>query len=185
MCGEHRASDFRTGISWRIIAEDGFELFEKTSITAPPPSVDAHDPAEKWDASTRRAFGSTLRRTGLPSAPASPISRKTVRRPRGRRPKERRFRLDASRRRVVRGDGRCGSSRSYEEQRRAAWRRGSGRRREGSTASLEFRRSLRKLLCAPRLLSCRKLQEAAFVRSSRWASGAEHRPAGNPASLVR
>ena len=66
--GEEAALVFRTGISWRILAKDGFELFKKTSITAPPPSVDAHDPAENWDASTRRASGSTLRRAGAESA---------------------------------------------------------------------------------------------------------------------
>jgi hypothetical protein len=43
---EDADSVFRTGISWRIIAESRFALCEKTTITAPPPSVDAHDPAE-------------------------------------------------------------------------------------------------------------------------------------------
>ncbi len=164
---EDAHSFFRTGISWGIIAEDRFALCKKTAITAPPPSVDAHDPAEN------RMLAHAVLSVQLLDEPAPnrralrPISRKFVRRLTDRRPKERRRRLGAGKRRAVRGDGQCDSSQSCAEPRLAAWRKGFDHRREASSSSSRFHRWHPKLQRAPQPLSCRKLREAAFAKSSR------------------
>ena len=164
---EDADSFFRTGISWGTIAEDRFALCKKTTITAPPPSVDAHDPAENRMLAHAVLWVQLLEEPGLSRRSLRPISRKFVRRLTGRRLKERRRRLSAGKRRAVRGDGLCGSSQSRAELRPAAWRKGFAHRTEASSFSLGFRRWRLKLQRAPRPLFCRKLREAAFAKSSR------------------
>src|SRR5580700_6267513 len=114
--GEDADSFFRTGISCGIIAEGRFALFKKTTITAPPPSVDAHDPAENRMLAHAVLWVQLLDEPGPSRRALRPIGRRnSVRRLKGHRPKERRRRLGAGKRRAGRGDGRCDSSQSCAE----------------------------------------------------------------------